>query len=66
MSGGTLCKFLRLARFRKDGMPGVAARTAVAPDHHRFAAKHLFDGDVMFRSATRTQMRNARLFRLTR
>jgi len=46
-------------------MPGVAARAAVAPDHHRFAAKHLFDGDVMFGSATGAQMRNARLFRLT-
>ena len=59
-------EMLRLARFLQDRMPGVAAGAAVAPCDRRVAAKYLFDADVMFVSAFRTDMRDTGLFRLTR
>jgi len=47
-------------------MPGVAARAAVTPCHDGVAVKYLFDADVMFVAALRTDMRDAGLFGLMR
>ena len=53
---------LGLARFLKDGMPGVSARAAVAPGHDRIAPEHLLDADVMVGPALGAHMGNARFF----
>jgi hypothetical protein len=47
-------------------MPRVAARAAVAPRNRGVAAQHLFDGDVMFCSAFRAQVRDATVLDLSR
>ena len=54
-------------RLRTDrhGVPGMAARAAVAADYHRVASDHLFDTDLMVCTALGAEMGDARRFRLS-
>jgi len=52
-------------RTNRDGVPGVAARAAVAADHHRAARDHLFHADLMVCAALGTDMGHAGCFRLS-